>query len=122
MWGNGKGFSLNNSTSMNMSGDWFLQNLDFADIDGDGIKEIIPSGNYSSSSGAPVYFISLYKSDDKGKTFTDKTIQYIDNNIANRFYHIRLQDIDKNGLLDIFSGEKRDNIRWEWNGSKFIKK
>ena len=122
LWGNGKGFSLNNSTSMNMSGDWFLQNLDFADIDGDGIKEIIPSGNYSSSSGAPVYFISLYKSDDKGKTFTDKTIQYIDNNIANRFYHIRLQDIDKNGLLDIFSGEKRDNIRWEWNGSKFIKK
>jgi hypothetical protein len=122
LWGNGKGFSLSNSTSMKMSGDWFLQNLDFADIDGDGIKEIIPSGNYSSSSGAPVYFISLYKSDDKGKTFIDKTIQYIDNNIANRFYHIRVQDIDKNGQLDIFSGEKKDNIRWEWNGSKFIKK
>jgi len=122
LWGNGKGFSLSNSTSMKMSGDWFLQNLDFTDIDGDGIKEIIPSGNYSSSSGAPVYFISLYKSEDKGKTFTDKTIQYIDNNIANRFYHIRVQDIDKNGQLDIFSGEKKDNIRWEWNGSKFIKK
>ena len=73
---------------MNMSGDWFLQNIDFTDIDGDGIKELIPSGNYSSNTGAPVYFISLYKSDDKGKTFTDKTSQYIDNNIANRFYHI----------------------------------
>jgi len=122
LWGNGKGFSISNSTSMKMSGDWFLQNLDFADIDGDGIKEIIPSGNYSSSSGAPVYFISLYKSDDKGKTFTDKTFQYIDNNVVNRFYHIRVQDIDKNGLIDIFSGDKKDNIRWEWNGSKFIKK
>jgi len=33
LWGNGKGFSLSNSTTMNMSGDWFLQNLDFADID-----------------------------------------------------------------------------------------
>jgi hypothetical protein len=122
LWGNGKGFTLSNSTTMNMSGDWFLQNIDFTDIDGDGIKELIPSGNYSSNTGAPVYFISLYKSDDKGKTFTDKTSQYIDNNIANRFYHIRVQDIDKNGLLDMFSGEKKDNIRWEWNGSKFIKK
>ena len=122
LWGNGKGFNLNNSTVISLSGDKFLQNLDFIDIDRDGLKEIIPSGNYSSSSGASVYFISLYKSDDKGKTFTDKTILYIDNNIANRFYHIRVQDIDKNGLLDIFSGERKDNIRWEWNGSKFIKK
>jgi hypothetical protein len=122
LWGNGKGFSLINSTSMNMSGDWFLQNLDFADIDGDGIKEIIASGNYNNSNGMPVYFISLYKSDDKGKTFIDKTSQYIDNNLANRFYHIRVKDLDKNGLLDIFSGEKKDNIRWEWNGSKFMRK
>jgi len=122
LWGNGKIFTVNNSTSLNLSGDKFLQNIDFADIDGDGVKEIIPSGNYSSSSGAPVYYISLYKSDDKGKTFIDKTSQYIDNNTANRFYHIRVQDIDKNGLLDIFSGDKKDNIRWEWNGSKFIKK
>ena len=122
LWGNGKTFSINNSTSLNLTGDKFLQNLDFADIDGDGIKEIIPSGNYSSSTGAPVYYISFYKSDDKGKTFIDKTSQYIENNTANRFYHIRVQDIDRNGLLDIFSGEKKDNIRWEWNGSKFIKK
>jgi len=122
LWGNGKGFSLNNSTSISVTGDKYLQNVDFTDIDGDGQKEIIPSGNYSNSSGLPVYFISFYKSDDKGKTFIDKTSQYIDNNIANRFYHIRVQDIDKNGLIDIFSGERKDNIRWEWNGSRFIKK
>ena len=124
LWGNGKGFSLNNSSTISMSGEWYLMNLDFADIDGDGIKEIIPSGNYNNPSGigAPIYFISLFKSADKGKTFSDKTSQYIDNNTAGRFYHIRVQDIDKNGLLDIFSGEKKDNIRWEWNGTKFIKK
>jgi hypothetical protein len=123
LWGNGKVFSLSNSTSISMSGDWYLMNLDFLDIDKDGTKEIVPSGNYDNpSGGAPIYFISLYKSEDKGKTFTDKTTQYIDNNKANRFYHIRVQDIDKNGQLDIFSGEKKDNIRWEWNGAKFIKK
>jgi len=124
LWGNGKGFSLDNSSSISMSGEWYLVNLDFTDLDADGTKEIIASGNYNnpSGSGAPIYFISLYKSIDKGKTFSDKTSQYIDNNTASRFYHIRVQDIDKNGQLDIFSGEKRDNIRWEWNGSKFIRK
>jgi len=124
LWGNGKGFSLDNSSSISMSGEWYLVNLDFTDIDADGTKEIIASGNYNnpSGSGAPIYFISLFKSADKGKTFSDKTSQYIDNNTASRFYHIRVQDIDKNGQLDIFSGEKRDNIRWEWNGTKFIKK
>ena len=123
LWGNGKGFTLTNSSSISISGEWYLMNLDFIDIDKDGTKEVIPSGTYNNPlGGAPIYFISFFKSDDKGKTFLDKTSQYIDNNTAGRFYHIRLQDIDKNGLLDIFSGEKRDNIRWEWNGSKFIKK
>jgi hypothetical protein len=124
LWGNGKGFTLANSSSISISGEWYLMNLDFTDLDADGTKEIIVSGTYNdpSGSGAPIYFISLFKSADKGKTFLDKTSQYIDNNIAGRFYHIRVQDIDKNGLIDIFSGEKRDNIRWEWNGSKFIKK
>ena len=122
LWGNGSGFSLSNSLSIDMPGDWFLQNLDFVDIDGDGFKEIIPSGNYNSSNGTPIYFVSIYKTDDNGKTFLDKTLKYIDNNTASRFFHIRVQDIDKNGLIDIFSGDKKDNIRWEWNGSKFIKK
>jgi hypothetical protein len=124
LWGNGKGFSLTNSSIISMSGEWYLMNLDFTDVDADGTKEIIASGNYNNPSGigAPIYFISLFKSADKGKTFSDKTSQYIDNNTAGRFYHIRVQDIDKNGLLDIFSGEKKDNIRWEWNGTKFIKK
>lgn len=123
LWGNGKVFNLSNSTSINISPDWYLMNLDFVDIDKDGTKEVIASGNYNHpAGGSPIYFISFFKSDDKGKTYSDKTTQYIDNNKANRFYHIRVQDIDKNGMLDIFSGEKKDNIRWEWNGSKFLKK
>lgn len=124
LWGNGRGFSLANSSFINISGEWYLVNLDFTDLDADGTKEIIASGNYNNptGSGASIYFISLFKSTDKGKTFSDKTSQYVDSNTAGRFYHIRVQDIDNNGQLDIFSGEKRDNIRWEWNGTKFIKK
>lgn len=59
---------------------------------------------------------------DKGKIFVNKTIQYIDNNISTiRFDGMRMLDIDKNGRIDIFAPDKRDNIRWEWNDSKFIK-
>jgi 5-hydroxyisourate hydrolase-like protein (transthyretin family) len=123
LWGNGKSFSLSNSTSINISPDWYLMNLDFLDIDKDGIKEVIPSGNYNNPvGGAPIFFISFFKSEDKGKTYSDKTTLYLDNHTANRFYHIRVQDIDKNGMIDIFSTEKKDNIRWEWNGSKFSRK
>jgi hypothetical protein len=124
LWGNGKRFSLDNSSSISISGEWYLVNLDFLDLDADGTKEVLASGNYNnpSGSGPPVYFISLFKSTDKGKTFSDKTSQYIDKNTTGRFFHIRVQDIDKNGQLYIFSGEKRDNIIWEWNGTKFIKK
>jgi uncharacterized repeat protein (TIGR02543 family) len=124
LWGNGKTYNLTNSTKIDISPDWYLMNLDFADLDKDGIMEVLPSGNFNAPlGGPPSYFISIFKSDDKGKTFANKTNQYIDGNvISNRFYHIRVQDIDKNGFLDIFSGDKKDNIRWEWNGSKFLKK
>jgi uncharacterized repeat protein (TIGR02543 family) len=124
LWGNGKTYNLTNSTKIDISPDWYLMNLDFADLDKDGIMEVLPSGNFNAPlGGPPSYFISIFKSDDKGKTFANKTNQYIEGNvISNRFYHIRVQDIDKNGLVDIFSGDKKDNIRWEWNGSKFLKK
>lgn len=122
LWGNGKSFTLNNSTKIDISGDWFLGNLDFIDIDNDKFFEIIPSGNYAVNN-VGVSFLSLFKSNDNGKSFVDKTSQYIENNTTSaRFGHMRVQDIDKNGAIDIFSTEKRDNIRWEWNGSKFIKK
>ena len=124
LWGNGKTYTLTNSTKIDISPDWNLMNLDFSDLDKDGIMEVFPSGNFTGPlGGSPSYFISLFKSEDKGKTFVNKTNQLIETNvISNRFFHIRVQDIDKNGFLDVFSGDKKDNIRWEWNGSKFLKK
>jgi hypothetical protein len=117
MWGNGNGFGLNNSISYFIDGSKFLQDIDFADIDGNGIMEIFISGENSGN-----YFIEIYGSDNNGASFVNKTTQYFDNNICTRFSHLRVQDIDNNGRLDIFSTDKSDNIWWEFNGTKFIKK
>ena len=122
LWGNGSGFSLANSTKIDIPGDWILSNLDFTDIDLDGTFEILPSGSYYLST-SNIYFITLFKSEDKGKTFLDQTSKFIDNNTTQvRFGQIRVQDIDQNGRTDVFSTERKDNVRWEWNGSKFLKR
>lgn len=122
--GNGKDFSLTNSIDISIPGNLDIQNIDFAEINSDDIKEIILSGYSSSQISGPInYYIKIFKSDDRGKTFSDQTSRYIENNNVNtRFYHLRVQDIDKNGQLDLFSSDKKDNLRWEWNGIKFIKK
>ena len=123
LWGTGKGFDLGNSISINVSGTLFFQNLDFTDLDNDGFKEIIASGNYENSTpGPPTYFVNVYKTDDKAKSFSDKTESLIEKNTAPRFYHIIIADLDNNGLIDVFSADKKDNIRWEWNKSKLIRK
>lgn len=97
-------------------------NLDFLDTDKDGVFEILQSGTVDKNNTIMNY-IAFHKSDDRGKLFTNKNSQFIEGDITStRFFHIRVQDIDKNGAIDIFSSEKRDNLRWEWNGTKFIRK
>jgi hypothetical protein len=119
MWGNGKDFNINNSSTFVTPTGFSLENIHSADLDKDGFDEIILGGNDGIVSK---YLIEVYKSDDKGKTFINKTSQYFDNNVSSkRFDAIRLQDIDGNGKVDLFGTDKKDNIRWEWNGSKFIK-
>lgn len=119
MWGNGKDFNINNSTSFINPTGFLVDNIHATDLDGDGIDEIILAGYDGMNTK---FWLELYKSDDKGKTFVNKTIQYFDNNISTkRFDAMRMQDIDNNGRIDIFAPDKKDNIRWEWNGSKFIK-
>ena len=119
MWGNGKDFELDNSTTFLLDGNLYLMDIDFTDINNDGIAEIIISG--TDETDGLKYFISLYRSDDIGKTFIDKTEQYFDVNNFPRFGHMTLKDIDKNGLMDIYTVDKKDNIRWEWNGSMFVR-
>jgi len=99
--------------------------IDFTDINNDGISEIIISGTDISNGtnyGFIKYFIDIYQSNNKGNTFIKKTKQYFDINYFTRFGHMIIKDIDNNSKLDIYASDKKDNIRWEWNGSMFIKK
>jgi len=125
MWGNGKDFNLSNSTSFVYSNYLSLMDIDFTDINNDGISEIIISGTDISNGtnyGFIKYFIDIYQSNNKGNTFIKKTKQYFDINYFTRFGHMIIKDIDNNSKLDIYASDKKDNIRWEWNGSMFIKK
>lgn len=118
LFGNGKGFKWIDNPMISFTENQFINSLNFADLDNDLIQEIIVSGFDDKISK---YWIRIYKSDDKGKTFVELTSKWIDVNlISKRFDKLRIQDIDKNGKLDIISSDKADNIRWEWNGSKFI--
>ena len=118
LWGDGKGFSLANATSFTIAANRFVGTINFCDIDGDGVKEIILSGVNDKG----VYWLLFYKSSDRGKSFTDQTSKYFDiSETTQRFDHLRVSDIDHNGRLDIFAPDRRDNLRWEWSGSKFVK-
>jgi hypothetical protein len=123
LWGNGSHFGLDNATTFDLPGTQYLVDIGFADLNGDGVQELIISGNDENAAGQIVdYFIEIYQSDDKGKSFVNRTTTYVDNNLsAKRFDHIRVQDLYKNGGLEIFAPDKNDNIIWVWNGTRFIK-
>lgn len=130
MWGNGKDFDLSNSSSFETI-DYpvgSVIDIDFTDVDNNGMAEIILSGHATSyvspidSTHTNVYYIQLFQSDDNGKTFTNKTKQYFDVTSFPRFANMSVKDLDKNGKTDIYSGDRKDSIRWEWNETKFIYK
>ena len=117
MWGNGEGFDLINSSSFTLEENQFIHDLDFADLDSDGMQELIISGNSNGT-----YWIEIYQSIDNGNSFINRSLDYIEDNISYiRFDHLIVSDIDNNGKVDIFAPDRKDNIRWEWNGSQFVR-
>ncbi len=97
-----------------------VHDINFADLDSDSIQEIIIGGSDGNNSK---FWIEVYKSTDKAKSYVNATSNFVESNTGNkRFDKLRVQDIDENGKLDIFASDKADNIRWEWDGSKFILK
>ena len=59
------------------------------------------------------YIIELYKSDDNGNSYINRSFDYTEDNISYiRFDHLGVSDIDNNGKLDIYALDKKDNIRW----------
>jgi hypothetical protein len=118
MWGNGKGFSEDREVKFNLFSNDYVSNICFADLNSDNKDEIIVSGDNSAGK----YWIKIFCYDEKITSYSDVTTQFIEVNvIGKRFDHIRVNDIDGDGLTDIFSPDKSDGIRWEWSGSKFLK-
>jgi hypothetical protein len=118
LWGNGAGFSLSNATEFKLGSDAYLSNICFADLNNDSFDELILAG----INEVGICWLKIYQSADKGASFKDVTAQYMDVSTSSvGFAHVRVADIDQNGKLDIFSPNKDDAVRWEWNGSQFIK-
>ena len=116
MWGNGANFDTSRSVSFDLSLSFFVGNLSFADLNNDRLDEIIVSGVNDKG----IYSIFIYGSNDSGKSYSDISSSTIENNSGNkRFDHIKIEDLDGNGLIDIFAPDMADNIRWEWSGTVF---
>ena len=118
LWGNGSDYTLDRSASFELSLSFFPTNLSFLTLNGSKNSDIVVSGVDEKG----IYWVRIFGSNDGGKTFTNVSSQTIDDNsTTTRFDHIKVEDLDGNGLLDIFSPDMADNIRWEWNGSKFVR-
>ena len=79
------------------------------------------------------YQIQIAQLDDD-KNIIDVTENFMDGNGQTgiglgcdneNFMFLQISDFDNDGLIDMYSEDSRigpNFIRWEWNGSKFIKK
>ncbi|MCX6228434.1 MAG: VCBS repeat-containing protein [Bacteroidia bacterium] len=124
-WGNGKTFSdLNVSNLPNIPG-WGVS-LDFAveDIDNDGINEVIVNRTGGIPSPTPPdtplnfyvgYRLQFLKKDASNiyRDISDKVAMDYFTITGGAINKIQIQDIDKNGKLDIFDPDKNQNLRWE---------
>jgi len=116
MWGNGATFDVARSISMDLPSSFFVSNLLFADLNNDRLDELFVSGVNDKG----VYSIFVFGSSDAGKSFANISASTIESSSTNqRFDHLKLEDLDSNGLLDLFAPDMADNIRWEWNGAIF---
>jgi len=115
--GNGKSFFAKNSYTIQLKDVEAVVNLDFVNINNDYLFEIIIF-NYSNNMST--FKVQLFESIKN--EFIDNTPKYFNDNLTKRFSNLRVQDIDKNGFVDLFSTNKMDNVRWEWDGYKFNKK
>jgi hypothetical protein len=116
MWGNGATYDVARSISMDLPSSFFVSNLLFADLNNDRLDELFVSGVNDKG----VYSIFVFGSNDAGKSFANISASTIESSSTNqRFDHLKLEDLDSNGLLDLFAPDMADNIRWEWNGAIF---
>ncbi len=124
LWNDGTGnFKQTNSVRIPIPNDMFVLDIDAYDFDNDGFKEIVLPMNYITGD----WKIFIFKTTDN-LNFQNITPEIIQNNSFSTSQiciwnePISIADIDNNGFIDIFLNNRGVNARWEWNGSKFIKK
>ena len=130
-YGNGNDFISDSVVEIEGIVGWEVYDFAFSDLDDDGYDDIIVS--YSNGNG---YNIKIYKQ-TLNNTFTEKS-DYIENSTGGNHsvVWIRVQDIDNNGKIDLIENDKghfnseeyswsnvsgNTPVRWEWDGSRFIK-
>jgi hypothetical protein len=130
MLGNGKDFDDVRSIVLPSLFKWdYVLDFNFADLDKDGKEEIILNRTQDASGSIYTgYRIQILKLvDGKYNDVTDNLMKDNFSEKARWFPWIRVEDIDKNGKLDIFNSDKGyynsgQSIRWEQDADGVFKK
>jgi hypothetical protein len=122
LWNNKKGeFNQDNSVTIAIPNDYYVTDINAFDINKDGIKEIILPMNDVTGK----WKIFIYQSTNS-INYNEVSNSLIQNNYSNNVNlwdePMAIYDLDNNGLTDILLNNKTNNIRWEWNGTAFIRK
>jgi hypothetical protein len=123
LWNDKHGnFLLANNSSILIGSNMFLNQILAYDLDNDGYKELFLSFSHTNDNGCELV---VYKTIDN-KTYSEISSQLFTDNKFNTVVPLQgilsISDLDKNGQIDLFNIDKNKNIRWEWNGTVFIKK
>jgi len=151
LWGNGSGlYDYNNKLEIWKLGEKPFYNgikvgnnddFSFADIDGDGYKDVVIQYIYqidndpNNNGNTTMYYQYQVMKNNGNSSFTDVTSEWLPDSMKNcTVVWTILKDIDNNGKLDLTEyasttykvGDPNGNCsekawRWEWNGSKFDK-
>lgn len=125
-WGNGVDFTEARSIQIPGIEGWdVIVDFNFADIDNDGVSEIIINRTGDPKIGYYNGFrIQIIKTIDFKRYYdiTTKVITDFTSTNIEWFPWLRTEDIDKNGLLDIFNTDKGNNntrtiLHWEMNSN-----
>jgi hypothetical protein len=130
MLGNGKDFDDSRTIVLPSIFKWdFVMDFNFIDVDKDGKEEIILNRTQDTSgneyNGYRIQILKLV--DGKYNDVTDNLMKDYFSEKAKWFPWIRVEDIDKNGKLDIFNSDKGyynsgQSIRWEQDTDGVFKK
>ena len=140
LWGdiNNKLLFENSSRIPKVEGYGVPLNIFFHDLDNDDLDEIIISRRGGAYWGDPNfyrgYYIQICKlnvdrsiidvTENFIENFKNSEYMCIDNNIGGYPHAKNMFDLKNDGLIDLFGSNPYDSnirVRWEWNGSKFIK-